>query len=166
MFIGTIFIPNIIAVDLSQNNSIELNNTVSSASEISKNYPQIKIVDLVPYEYYVCPGIYDLYVTCNVKNVGDVPYSGRVGYSAVSINMYTHKIEDSMSCTKSGGLSPGESWCPERGYGVGFEKHLFPTFFCLKFVCIPETSAAQAIYLVWGFLFGQHCKELHVIYYG
>ena len=165
LFITTIFTPNIIAVDLSKHNTIEHNNTISSASEISKNWVCIRIVDLIPYEYYGSPDVYDLCVTCEIKNVGDEPYSGDVGYRTVSINMFTHKVEDTMRCTKSGGLVPGESWCPYNGYGARFGKHFFPTFFRVLFYSIPEMTAAQAIYLVWGCLFGQYCKKLLVFYY-
>jgi len=169
LFIGIAFSPNIIAVDLSKQVSVELNsNTPSSVSEASNKGYDLALVDITPYEFWGYEP--DMFILCfggTVKNVGDTEFTGNVGYSAKAINLRNNKQETQCVVRKNGGLKPGESWSHNYGgYGLRFWGPYWPTPFSLQFTAgnidsNPENNYLEEKYLIWGGFPGPSYKRIY-----
>jgi len=167
LFVGVSFSPVIIAVDLSNQDSVKLNNNTSSVLDISGNGYDIAIVEIIPYYFADDEPTYfhNLYFGPKIMNIGDAPYTGKTGYTAVAINLRYNEVEDTFETIRGGGLEPGESWSASRGYGLEFEGYYFPTLFSLQFFVTPtdsnpENNYFEDKYLIWGGFFAPNYKHL------
>ena len=160
LFIGMAYSPNIIAVDLSKQLSVELSsNTTSSGSKTSNKGYDIAVLDIVPYRYYPTPHPFGILVfTAQVTNVGDVTITGEINYDAVAINLRNNKVEET-AWAMCVGLPIGASWIPRYGCGLEFNSIYFPTYYSLQFTATPldsnpEDNYLEKTYLIWGGFLG------------
>ena len=154
LFIGFAFIPRF--------NAVSIEKTSPSWSEISTNGSFIKITRILPYLDVLGPFYVVLYFIAEIKNIGDEPYIGDVGYSATAKNIHG-KIVKTSHVTLSEGLNPNESWIDRfSGYGLKFDGWYYPArYYKLEFFSIPSNDYKMAKYKIYGDWHGYEYEQVN-----
>jgi hypothetical protein len=131
------------------------------SNEISTNGYCINITKIVPYYDVIAPFWVVLYFTAKIKNTGNEPYTGEVGYFATAKNIHG-KVVKTAKVTKSGGLNPNESWIDIYSNGLEFDGWYYPPrYYKLEFYSIPSNDYKMAKYKIYGDWHGYEYKEVN-----
>jgi hypothetical protein len=146
-------------------NTVTVNKERTQPSdELSTKGSYIEITKIEPYLYIIAPFVVVLCFSAELKNTGDEPYIGDIGYSATAYNKHG-RIVETTHVTHSGGLNPDESWFDiNHGYGLWFDGwYIPPKYYKLEFYSIPSNDYEMAKYKIFGdgFYFNYEYEEVN-----
>ena len=130
------------------------------AENYSKTYQSnhgldIAIIDIIPYlirEENCVLG--DLYISLEIKNIGDVPVEGVKYFGNASFWFRNKNYGSAWGALLMGVMDPGESWIPKGGAGLFFVNFI-PNIFTIEYEITPtdsnpDNNYIRQVYLVKG----------------
>ena len=157
LFIFLSFIPYIKAFNISNRESIDINNfNETKISEVTNQGFDLAIVDIVPYIWKEEKGLLgELHLTLEIKNIGDSPTYGVVRYNGNSSYYITKgSYGSAWGALLMGSIDPGESWIPKSSSGLLF-LNIIPRIFNIEYEVTPidsnpDNNYIKQVYLVSG----------------
>ena len=132
--------------------SVIIDEELSKSEVAGANGMGIHSDIIVPYIYHnEFTNKTELHFTPEIKNIGDIPFSGTLNYDGNSSYWINNQYHSRAWGFRWGALDPDETWIPKSGAGVLIYNY-FPRIFSIEFEITPIDSNPNNNYIRQVFL--------------